>query len=64
MKPIIFLYGALAGTVIISTAILTIALAGETHLAGAQWLGYLVMIVALSLIFVGIKRYRDQELGS
>ncbi len=63
MKPIIFLYGALAGTVIISTSILTIALAGETHLAGAQWLGYLVMIVALSLIFVGIKRYRDQELG-
>jgi hypothetical protein len=29
----------------------------------SQWFGYLIMIVALSLIFVGIKRYRDLECG-
>ena len=32
-------------------------------LGSSQWFGYLVMVVALSLIFVGIKRYRDHELG-
>ena len=29
----------------------------------SQWFGFLVMIVALSLIFFGMKRYRDSELG-
>ena len=32
-------------------------------MGSSHWFGYLVMVVALSLIFVGIKRYRDHELG-
>lgn len=63
MKRVILSYGGLAGTVVIGTAILTLTLSGEIHAGGAEWLGYLVMIVALSLIFLGIKRYRDHELG-
>ena len=63
MKRVILPYGALAGVIVIGTMIIGLSIAGESHAAGAQWLGYLVMIVALSLIFLGIKRYRDHELG-
>jgi hypothetical protein len=54
-------YGGLAGAVAIGIMIATFALAlSQLH---TLWFGYLVMLVALSLIFVGIKRYRDVECG-
>lgn len=63
MMKYVLTYGAISGSLVIGIAILSIQLAGDQHLAALEWLGYLVMIVALSAIFVGIKRYRDQELG-
>lgn len=64
MKRIMFIYGGISGAVVIGSMILGLALAGEEGGVGsAQWMGYLIMIIALSLIFVGIKRYRDQNLG-
>ena len=61
MKGTIWLYGGISGAVIIGSMIVTMNLAGA--LADAEWLGYLTMIVALSVIFLAVKRYRDQELG-
>lgn len=66
MKKIILIYGLIAGTIVIAAGILGIELvdasATET-MANLEYVGYLVMLVALSVIFVGIKKYRDQELG-
>lgn len=59
----IVVFGLLAGAVTIGSAVLTVSLVGDSHIAGLEWLGYLVMILALSLEFIGIKRYRDEELG-
>ena len=64
MKKIIMTYGLISGTVIILVMIFTLSLAeGEVEIAGLEWLGYLVMILALSLVFIGIKKYRDTEQG-
>lgn len=64
MQRIILPYGGCAGVIIIGSMILGFVLgADEGALEAFEWVGYLIMIVALSLIFVGIKRYRDRELG-
>lgn len=65
MQRIIFVYGALAGAIVIATIVAGIAVSadGEMPHARSVWLGYLIMLVALSLVFVGIKQYRDRHLG-
>jgi hypothetical protein len=60
MTRIILTYGLIAGVVILAGILGTILLSGG-H--GSLWLGYLIMLVALSSILVGVKQYRDRELG-
>jgi hypothetical protein len=55
-------YGGIAGAMIISIACVVLALDLPGHFE-TPWFGYLVMLVALSLIFVGVKRFRDVECG-
>ena len=63
MKKIVLVYGAIAGVVVIIALVAGLTLSEGEGPWSSQWLGYLVMFVALSLIFVGVKRYRDTELG-
>ena len=57
-----FIYGAVSGA--IAAAVLTVSIAaGTSNHTTSLWFGYLVMLVALSLIFVGVKRYRDVVCG-
>ena len=56
-------YGLLSGFVIIATMTIGIVLGGEGSFLSSHWFGYLVMLVALTFIFVGVKRYRDVERG-
>lgn len=64
MKRIVIIYGLLSGAIIIGSMLLSLAVAGgEGSMQVLQWLGYLIMLVAFSMIFIGIKGYRDQELG-
>lgn len=55
-------YGVLSGLVIILTMIAGIVFAKDTFLSSTVF-GYLIMLIALTFIFVGVKRYRDVEQG-
>ena len=65
MKKIILIYGSIAGAITIGVLSISISMwdPESSHTANSEWVGYLVMIVALSLIFFGVKSYRDNQLG-
>ena len=64
MQRLIFTFGAISGAVCFAVFVTGATMAINSNSAEASGvLGYLIMLVALSVIFVGIKRYRDRELG-
>jgi predicted enzyme related to lactoylglutathione lyase len=57
-------YGAIAGLLVgIPLSWITIAMSGQTMMRYGMVVGYLIMLVALSTVFVAIKRHRDADLG-
>ena len=65
MFRIALTYGVIAGAVIVIGIIATFSFSNG-HGAdgpGSVYLGYLIMILALSMVFFGVKRYRDRDLG-
>ena len=58
MKRSILIYGAISGFIIIVTNTISLEIG---H--GDVWLGFLVMFIAFSMIFVAIKQHRDATLG-
>lgn len=63
MKRTIFAFGAAAGLIVTLTMCLMIANTDPGSAGHSHFTGYLVMLLALSLIFFGVKRLRDRELG-
>jgi hypothetical protein len=56
-------YGVLAGMIVgIPLSILVLTMSGRMMSYGMV-VGYLLMLIALSLVFVAIKRHRDETLG-
>jgi hypothetical protein len=58
MQKLILVYGVIAGLVIIGGTVLSLELG-----VASMWLGYLVMFIVFSTIFVAVKQYRDDRLG-
>jgi hypothetical protein len=65
MKKIILVYGSITGAVIILSMTLGIYVAefGGDSFFASEALGYSIMLIGFSMIFVATKRYRDEELG-
>ncbi len=57
-------YGFVAGLVVaVPMNVMMVTMKGHPPLAWGMVIGYVTMLVALSAVFVAIKRYRDTELG-
>jgi hypothetical protein len=65
MKKIILIYGLISGVIVAAMMWLTQPLLrdGTLNLDNGMLIGYTTMVIALSLVFFGIKSCRDQTLG-
>lgn len=65
MMDRIFLFGTMSGLIVIGAMIgVFVATSGQPEMGQhSEFLGYSIMLVALSMIFFGVKSYRDRELG-
>jgi hypothetical protein len=63
MKKIVIVYGLIAGAVV-ATIMMTIMYmynSGTLNPDNGEVLGYTVMVISLSMIFFGVKSYRDKQ---
>jgi hypothetical protein len=64
MTPVILRYGLFAGLiVVIPWLVYMTTLPADTKEFGGIVQGYVIILLALSMVFVGIKHYRDKSLG-
>lgn len=66
MNPILrytAVYGLLSGLAVCAVLIAGFTFADKLNFSHQLWFGYLVMLVILTFIFVGVKRFRDVERG-
>ena len=64
MKKIVLIYGLIAGVIVGAMMMITMPLyeSGTLKLDNGELLGYTTMVIALSMVFFGVKSYRDNHL--
>jgi len=64
MTRTILRYGIIGGLIVaVPWMIYMLTLPADGHMPHSMLLGYTIMLVALSTVFLGIKQYRDRVLG-
>ena len=58
------IYGVIAGIVVgVPMSIMTLTMSGRAMMHYGMLIGYLTMLIGLSVVFLAIKRHRDIDLG-
>jgi hypothetical protein len=64
MKKNILIYGLISGLIISALMAVNLSLCVKSgNFDSSMWIGYASMLIAFSMIFVGIKNYRDKYNG-
>lgn len=63
MTRVMLIFGAVAGVAVAVPMCLLVANSEPGSAATSHFVGYLIMLLALSLVFLGVKRLRDREFG-
>ena len=64
MLRYILIYGVIAGAIVgVPLSVLTLTMSGQAMMHYGMLVGYLIMLIALSAVFLAIKRHRDVDLG-
>ncbi|MXV16101.1 DUF4199 domain-containing protein [Hufsiella ginkgonis] len=61
MKKTVLTYGLIAGIFVSAFMVVSMAFADHSNMVNAMLVGYSSMILAFSMIFVGVKNYRDKQ---
>ncbi|MBO9561747.1 MAG: DUF4199 domain-containing protein [Niastella sp.] len=62
MKKIVLVFGLIAGLIVTGMMVYgTLQMKNNEHFQDSMVLGYTTMVVAFSLIFVGVKNFRDKH---
>ncbi len=63
MKRIIITYGLISGTIVAALMFITMPLLdnGTINYDNGEVIGYTTMVISLSLVFFGVKTYRDKH---
>ncbi len=63
MRKIVLTFGFISGFITIAMFFIANPVNSDGDFRGGEALGYATMVIALSMIFFGIKIYRDKHLG-
>jgi hypothetical protein len=61
MRKIVLICGSIAGVIIATVVLISMAIIKESDLNTSMMIGYATMLLAFSLIYVGVKNYRDKH---
>jgi hypothetical protein len=64
MLRYVLIFGVIAGAIVgVPLSILTLTFSGQAMMNYGMLIGYLMMLIGLSTIFLAVKRHRDVDLG-